>query len=161
MLKQKLNIRLAQKEDAGLILAFIKKIAAYEKMSDQVVATAESLETFVFERGAAQVLIAEYEGQAVGFALYFENFSTFQGRTGLYLEDLFVDEDKRGLGIGKQLFQAVAAEAVRHGCPRLEWTCLDWNQPSIDFYHFMGATPMSDWTTYRLSGKQIAQAIEK
>ena len=161
MTEQKLNIRKAQKEDAALVLEFIKKIAEYEKMSDQVIATVETLEEFVFDKGAAEVLIAEYEGKAVGFALYFENFSTFKGRTGLYLEDLFVDKDMRGLGIGKKLFQAVAAEADRRGCPRMEWTCLDWNQPSIDFYHYMGAFPMSEWTTYRLADEKIREATEK
>lgn len=160
-MEQKLNIRQAQRTDAGLVLAFIQKIAAYEKMSDEVVATIQSIETYVFDQGAAEVLIAEYEGKPVGFALYFENFSTFQGRTGLYLEDLFVDQEMRGLGIGKKLFQAVAAEAVRRGCQRMEWTCLDWNQPSIDFYHAMGAVPMNDWTTYRLAGKRIREAADQ
>lgn len=160
-MEQKLNIRQAQRTDAGLVLAFIQKIAAYEKMSDEVVATVQSIETYVFDQGAAEVLIAEYEGKPVGFALYFENFSTFQGRTGLYLEDLFVDQEMRGLGIGKKLFQAVAAEAVRRGCQRMEWTCLDWNQPSIDFYHAMGAVPMNDWTTYRLAGKRIREAADQ
>ena len=138
-----LKIRTAQKEDAALVLSFIKKIADYEKMSDQVIATVETLEEFVFERNAAQVFLAEYNDEPAGFALFFENFSTFIGRTGLYLEDLFVDPDKRGLGIGKALFQAVAAEAERRGCQRMEWTCLDWNTPSIEFYRRMGAISVS------------------
>ncbi len=160
-MSSRLNIRIAQKEDAALVLSFIKKIADYEKMSDQVVATVETLEEFVFDRGAAQVFLAEYDGQAVGFALFFENFSTFIGRTGLYLEDLFVDPDKRGLGIGKALFQAVAAEAERRGCQRMEWTCLDWNTPSIEFYRRMGAISMDEWTTYRLAGKAVGEAVQK
>lgn len=156
-----LVIRTAQKEDAALVLSFIKKIAEYEKMSDQVVATVETLEEFVFDRNAAQVFLAEYEGEPVGFALFFENFSTFIGRTGLYLEDLFVDPDKRGLGIGKALFQAVAAEAERRGCQRMEWTCLDWNTPSINFYRRMGAISMDEWTTYRLAGSAIGEAVKR
>ena len=156
-----LKIRTAQKEDAALVLSFIKKIADYEKMSDQVIATVETLEEFVFERNAAQVFLAEYNDEPAGFALFFENFSTFIGRTGLYLEDLFVDPDKRGLGIGKALFQAVAAEAERRGCQRMEWTCLDWNTPSIEFYRRMGAISMDECTTYRLAGKAIKEAVQK
>ena len=156
-----LKIRTAQKEDAALVLSFIKKIADYEKMSDQGIATVETLEEFVFERNAAQVFLAEYNDEPAGFALFFENFSTFIGRTGLYLEDLFVDPDKRGLGIGKALFQAVAAEAERRGCQRMEWTCLDWNTPSIEFYRRMGAISMDEWTTYRLAGKAIKEAVQK
>ena len=156
-----LKIRTAQKEDAALVLSFIKKIADYEKMSDQVIATVETLEEFVFERNAAQVFLAEYNDEPAGFALFFENFSTFIGRTGLYLEDLFVDPDKRGLGIGKALFQAVAAEAERRGCQRMEWTCLDWNTPSIEFYRRMGAISMDEWTTYRLAGIAIKEAVQK
>lgn len=157
----RLKIRTAQKKDAALVLSFIKKIADYEKMSDQVVATEETLEEFVFGRKAADVFIADYDGEPAGFALFFENFSTFIGRTGLYLEDLFVDPDKRGLGIGKALFQAVAAEAERRGCQRMEWTCLDWNTPSIEFYRRMGAISMDEWTTYRLAGKSISEVVRK
>ena len=155
------TIRLAQKEDAPIVLEFIKKIAAYEKMSDEVVATKEVLEEFVFDRQDAWVFIGEENEKPVGFALFYENFSTFLGRTGLYLEDLFVDPEMRGKGYGKALFQAVAKEADRRGCRRMEWTCLNWNKPSIDFYHYMGAVPMSDWTTYRLAGGAIKQAVQK
>ena len=155
------TIRLAQKEDAPIVLEFIKKIAAYEKMSDEVVATKEVLEEFVFDRQDAWVFIGEENGKPGGFALFYENFSTFLGRTGLYLEDLFVDPEMRGKGYGKALFQAVAKEADRRGCRRMEWTCLNWNKPSIDFYHYMGAVPMSDWTTYRLAGGAIKQAVQK
>lgn len=151
----------AEKKDAQLVLDFIKKIAEYEKMSDQVVATKEILEEFVFERQAAEVLIGEADGKPVGFALYFQNFSTFLGRTGIHLEDLFVDPDQRGKGYGKRLFQAVAKIAAERGCQRLEWTCLNWNQPSIDFYHYMGAAPLSEWTTFRLAGDAIEAALEK
>ena len=105
--------------------------------------------------------IRKAEGRPVGFALYFENFSTFLGRTGLHLEDLFVDPDQRGKGYGKQLFQAVARIAAERGCQRLEWACLNWNQPSIDFYHYMGAVPLEEWTTFRLAGGAIEAALEK
>ena len=155
------QIRLAEKKDARLVLDFIKGIAAYEKMSDCVTATPERIEEFVFDRNAASVLIGEWEGKPVGFALFFENFSTFVGRTGLYLEDLFVLPEARGKGFGKKLFQAVAQEAVNRGCQRMEWTCLDWNQPSIDFYLRMGAKPLSEWTNYRLSGEDIKEAVKK
>ena len=155
------GFRNAEKKDACLVLKFIRKIAEYERMSRQVVATRELLEEFVFDRKAAEVLIGEAEGRPVGFALYFENFSTFLGRTGLHLEDLFEDPDQRGKGYGKQLFQAVARIAAERGCQRLEWACLNWNQPSIDFYHYMGAVPLEEWTTFRLAGGAIEAALEK
>ena len=154
-------IRAAKKEDSALVLSFIQKIAAYEKMSDQVVATREILEEYIFERQKAWVFIGEEDGVPVGFALFYENFSTFLGRTGMYLEDIYVDPEKRGKGYGKALFQAVAKEARQRGCQRMEWSCLNWNQPSIDFYHYMGAVPMKDWTTYRLAGDAIQKAAEK
>lgn len=156
-----LQIRMAEKKDASLVLSFIKGIAAYEKMSDCVTATEEILEEFVFDRKAASVFLAEWQGKPVGFALFYENFSTFVGRTGMYLEDLFVLPEARGKGIGKKLFQAVAQEAVNRGCQRMEWTCLNWNRPSIEFYLRMGAVPMSEWTNYRLSGDAIAEALKK
>lgn len=156
-----ITILAAEKQDAGLILSFIRKMAAYEKMSDQVTATEESLRHFLFERKAAEVLIAEWSGSPAGFALFFENFSTFMGRTGLYLEDIYVDEDKRGLGIGKALFQAVAAEAVKCGCQRVDWVCLDWNKPARDFYHKMNAKNLDEWVLYRLSGEEIADVAKK
>ena len=159
-LPENLSIRMAQKQDAELILSFIRKIAEYEKMSDQVTATKELLEEFIFDRKSAFVFLAEYRGNPVGFALCFENFSTFKGRTGIYLEDLFVDREMRGKGIGKLLFQSVAEEAVRRGCERMEWSCLDWNTPSIDFYHHMGAVAMEEWTTYRLAGPSIKHTTE-
>nr|WP_122013578.1 GNAT family N-acetyltransferase [Maliibacterium massiliense] len=157
---QDLRIRVAKKEDAALVLAFIRGIADYEKMSDQVIATVESLEEYVFDRGAAGVFIAEYQGEPAGFALFFENFSTFIGRTGLYLEDLFVYPAFRGRHIGKALFLEVVKEAQRRGCKRLEWTCLNWNTPSIAFYKRMGAVPMDDWTTYRLTDEAMRALIK-
>ncbi len=155
------TIRPALREDAALILSFIRKIAAYEHMSDQVDATEAMIRESIFDRNAASVLIGEYKGAPVGFALFFANFSTFTGRPGIHLEDLFVDEEMRGRGFGKALFQAVAAEAVRRGCPRMEWACLDWNRSSIDFYHHMGAQGLDDWTTYRLSGPALDQAAQE
>lgn len=155
-----LILRCAEETDVPAILWFINGLAEYEKMSDQVVATEALLKEWLFEKHKAEVLIAEYAGEPAGFALFFHNFSTFLGRAGLYLEDLFVLPDKRGLGIGKALLQKLAAIAVERGCGRLEWCCLDWNQPSIDFYRTMGAVPMSDWTTYRLSGETLQAAAE-
>lgn len=155
------KVRKAQRSDAELVLSFIKGIADYEKMSDQVVATKEVLEEYVFEKHAADVFIGEVDGKPAGFALFFENFSTFIGRTGLYLEDLFVFPEYRGHGFGKQLFKAVAKEALDRGCLRLEWTCLDWNTPAKDFYQYMGAVKMEGWTTHRLSGQAIQDSLEK
>ena len=155
------SIRRAERKDTPLVLDFIQKIACYEKMSDEVTATKEVLEKSLFDQKAAGVLIGEMNKTPVGFALYYQNFSTFVGKPGLYLEDIFVNEEMRGKGFGKKLFQAVAAEAVRMGCERMEWSCLDWNQPSIDFYLAQGAVPMKGWTVYRLVGNKIGQAADK
>lgn len=154
-------IRKAERKDTPLVLEYIKKIACYEKMLDEVTATAEILEKSLFDQKSAAVLIGEVDGIPVGFALYYQNFSTFVGKPGLYLEDIFVDKEMRGKGFGKKLFQAVAAEADRMGCERMEWSCLDWNQPSIGFYLSMGAVPMKGWTVYRLAGDKIGRAANK
>ena len=151
-------IRQAQRADTGLILRFIRALAAYEKMADQVVATEALLEEWLFDRGAAQVVFALEGDREVGFALYFHNFSTFLGRAGVYLEDLFVLPECRGKGYGKALLAYLAAQARREGCGRLEWWCLDWNRPSIDFYKRLGAQPMEDWTVYRLTGETLEAA---
>lgn len=148
---------MAQPEDTALILHFIRELAVYEKMEDQVVATEELLTEWLFEKQKAEVVIAEAEGKSVGFALFFHNFSTFLGRAGIYLEDLFVEPSERGKGYGKALLTHLAQLAVERGCGRLEWSCLDWNQPSIDFYLSMGAQRMDDWTTYRLTGDRLAE----
>lgn len=148
-----MNIRPAQRGDLPLILSFIRELAEYENMADQVVATEALLEEWIFDRQKAEVLIAEWQGEPAGFALFFHSFSTFLGRAGLFLEDLFVRPQYRGRGIGKALIARLAALA--RGCGRLEWNCLDWNRPSIDFYLSLGAQPMSDWTTYRLSGDTL------
>ena len=154
------NFRFATEEDADLVLSFIKGIAEYEKMSDQVIATKELIQEWVFDKKAAEVIFALEDGKEVGFALFFHNFSTFIGRTGMYLEDLFVKEEYRGRGHGKNLIRCVAKIAHERGCKRLEWCCLDWNKPSIDFYLSLGAQPMSEWTTYRLSGDGLRAFAE-
>lgn len=155
------NIRLAQKSDAQTILNYIKKIAEYEKMSDCVVNTKELIEQVVFDDGKAKVFIGEEDGKPVGFALFFETYSTFVGKTGIHLEDLFVDEEKRGSGYGKKLFKAVIEYAYSHGCERVDWVCLDWNTPSQKFYDYMGASYLSEWRLYRLAGGSIKDALDK
>lgn len=150
-----ITFRMAQPKDTALILHFIRELAVYEKMEDQVVATEELLTEWLFEKQKAEVVIGEAEGKPVGFALFFHNFSTFLGRAGIYLEDLFVEPSERGKGYGKALLTHLAQLAVERGCGRLEWSCLDWNQPSIDFYLSMGAERMDDWTTYRLTGEKL------
>ena len=143
--------RKAVKEDTGTILGFIKMLAEYEHMENDVVATEELLSEWIFEKGKANVIIAEENGVPCGFALYFYNFSTFLGRAGIYLEDLFVKPEYRGRGYGKGLITRLAEIALEEGCGRLEWSCLDWNTPSIDFYKSIGACPMDEWTVYRLT----------
>jgi len=147
-----LSFRFAVREDTPLILSFIRALAAYEQMADQVIATEELLAEQLFDRGNAEVLFALEDGKEVGFALFFHNFSTFLGRAGLYLEDLYVLPDHRGKGYGKALLRQLARIARERGYGRMEWWCLDWNRPSIDFYLSLGAEPMRDWTVYRLSG---------
>lgn len=147
--------------DEGLILSFIKALADYEHMSDQVVATPELLREWIFEKRKAEVIFAVSDGKEVGFALFFHNFSTFLGRAGLYLEDLFVLPGERGHGYGKALLKELARIAVERGCGRLEWWCLDWNKPSIDFYtKGMHAVPMDEWTVYRLTGETLEEAAK-
>ena len=152
-----MEFRFANEEDCGLILSFIKQLAAYEKMSNQVVATEELLREWIFEKKKAEVLFACEGEKEVGFALFFHNFSTFLGRAGIYLEDLFVLPEYRGKGYGKALLKKLAQITVERGCGRLEWACLDWNQPSIDFYRSLGAVPMDEWTTYRLTGDTLLE----
>ena len=151
----KLTFRQAVPGDEALILDFIRRLAEYEHMSDDVVATEALLSEWIFEKGRAEVIFAVEDGREVGFALFFHNFSTFLGRAGIYLEDLFVLEEARGHGVGKALLQELARIARERGCGRLEWSCLDWNKPSIDFYLGLGAVPMSDWTVYRLTGETL------
>jgi GNAT superfamily N-acetyltransferase len=151
------TFRYANATDTKLILQFIRELAQYEHMLDQVVATEDLLRTWIFEKQKAEVLFALDNGTEVGFALFFHNFSTFLGRSGLYLEDLFVRPEYRGRGIGRAILNKLAHIAVERGCGRLEWWCLDWNQPSISFYLSLGAEPMEDWTVYRISGDRLLQ----
>ena len=152
-----MEFRYANKNDCGVILSFIKKLADYEKMSDQVVATEELLYEWIFEKKKAEVLFVCEGEKEVGIALFFHNFSTFLGRAGIYLEDLFVLPEYRGMGYGKALLKRLAQITVERGCGRLEWACLDWNQPSIDFYRSLGTVPMDEWTTYRLTGNTLLE----
>ena len=155
-----MEFRYAGKEDSALILDFIRQLAAYERMSDQVIATEELLREWIFEKQKAEILFVLADGKEVGFALFFNNFSTFLGRAGIYLEDLFVLPEYRGRGYGKALLSKLAQITLERGCGRLEWSCLDWNKPSIDFYKSMGAAAMEDWTTYRLTGSTLRKAAE-
>ena len=155
-----LTFRFAVERDCALILQFIRDLAEYEKMSDQVVATEALLREWIFEKKKAEVLFACEDGHEVGFALFFHNFSTFLGRAGIYLEDLFVLPEHRGKGYGKAILQQLAKITVERGCGRLEWACLDWNRPSIDFYLSLGAAPMDEWTTYRLTGVTLQKLAE-
>ncbi len=149
------EIRFATEKDTDLILEFIKGLAEYEKMADEVVATTEILKEWIFEKKKAEVIFAVENGKEVGFALFFHNFSTFLGRSGIYLEDLFVLPEYRGKGHGKALLKELAKITVERGCGRLEWCCLDWNKPSIDFYLSLGAKPLDDWTIYRMTGDEL------
>ena len=155
-----MNFRFATKEDASKILFFIKQLAIYEKMENEVVATTQLLEEWIFEKKKAEVIFAIEEEKEIGFALFFHNFSTFLGRSGIYLEDLFVLPEYRGKGYGKGLLKELAKITVERGCGRLEWCCLDWNKPSIDFYLSLNATPLNDWTIYRLTGDSLNKMAE-
>ena len=156
-MENELKFRYAKRTDAALILRFIKALAEYEKMIDEVIADESTIEEWIFDKQKAEVIFAMVEGREVGFALFFHNFSTFLGRAGIYLEDLFVFPEYRGRGYGKALLKRLAAIAVDRKCGRLEWWCLDWNQPSINFYLSLGAEPMSDWTVYRIAGDTLLE----
>ena len=149
------QFRYATEEDAALVLEFIKGIATYENMLDEVINTEEMIKEIVFGKGNAEVIFVLEGEKEVGFALFFHNYSTFVGKSGIHLEDLFVWPEYRGKGYGKVLFLEVARIAKERGCGRMEWTCLDWNTPSINFYLSMGAIPMEEWTIYRLTADQI------
>ncbi len=163
-MSNKFEIRFANENDTETILNFIKALAEYEHMSDEVVATPKILKEWIFEKKKAEVIFAVENGKEVGFALFFHNFSTFLGRAGIYLEDLFVLPEHRGKGYGKALLKFLAKTTVERNCGRLEWCCLDWNKPSIDFYLSVGAKPMDDWTIYRMTGEELrnfAEVIQK
>ncbi len=159
-------IRAAAASDVPLILRFIRELAEYEREPQAVVATEESLRRHLFGEGlsphrapgpTAECVIGEVDGEPQGFAVYFHNFSTWKGRPGMYLEDLYVTPRARGAGLGKALLQHVARVAVERGCPRLEWAVLDWNEPAIGFYKKLGATPMDEWTIFRVTGDALAR----
>ena len=155
-----MNWRFANEGDTSLILCFIRRLAEYEKMGGEVVATEEMLREWIFEKKKAEVVFALEEGKEVGFALFFHNFSTFLGRAGIYLEDLFVLPEYRGHGYGRSLMSILARIAVERGCGRLEWWCLDWNTPSIEFYRSLGAVPMDEWTVCRIAGETLQELSE-
>ncbi len=155
------QIRFAERKDIPVILGFIRKLAEYEKLENEVVATEELLGTWLFEKNKAEVLLA-FEGEnTVGYALFFHNFSTFLGRAGIYLEDLFVLPEKRGKGYGKALLTHLAHITVDRECGRLEWSCLDWNKPSLDFYQSLGAKRMTGWTVHRLTGDDLRRVAQQ
>ncbi len=155
-------LRAATPADVGTILGFITELAVYEKLAHEVVATEATLtETLFGDTPYAQVIIAELDGNAVGYALFFHNFSTFTGRPGIYLEDLYVQPAMRGRGFGKLLLAYLAKKAVDMNCTRVEWSVLDWNQPAIDFYRSIGALPMEEWTVQRLDGARLASFAEE
>jgi GNAT superfamily N-acetyltransferase len=153
-----LEIRKAQKSDVPLILHFIKELAIYEKLLHEVTATVELLEKNLFgEKSVAEVVIASFENKDVGFALYFHNFSTFVGKSGIYLEDLYVSHEYRGKGFGKILLKYLANLAIERDCGRLEWWVLDWNESAIKFYKNLGAKPMDEWTVFRVTGEDLVE----
>ena len=155
------QIRKAVPSDTPVIFDLIKKLAVYEKLEDDVITSVEELQENIFSKNFAKVLIAEESGKPVGFALYFYNFSTFVGKPGIYLEDLFVEPEYRGKGYGKALLVALAKIAKEEDCGRFEWSVLDWNTPSIEFYKALGAKPMDEWTVFRLDAAGIANLSEK
>ncbi|HEX6850507.1 MAG TPA: GNAT family N-acetyltransferase [Candidatus Polarisedimenticolaceae bacterium] len=157
-----MNIQWAREHDVPLLLRFIRDLATYEKLEHEVTATEEGLRRTLFgEKRYAEALIARLDGEPVGFALFFHNYSTFVGKPGLYLEDLFVEPDHRGKGVGKALLQRLAAIAIERDCGRMEWAVLDWNAPSIAFYRSLGAVPMDDWTVFRLAGPALRELADR
>ena len=159
-MESKCNIRPAEPHEVGLVLDFIKRLADYEKCADEVLADESTLYHSLFVEHSAEVVFAEEEGTVVGFALFFHNFSTFVGRKGLYLEDLFVLPEKRGRGYGKALLKYLAKVAVERNCGRMEWICLDWNKPAIEVYRSIGAIPMDEWTVQRMDESVLTRFAE-
>jgi GNAT superfamily N-acetyltransferase len=153
--------RFAEPEDSALILEFVRSLAEYEKLLDSVEAAAEDYRKNIFDEKIAEAVIAEYDGVPAGFALFFRNFSTFTGKPGLYLEDLFVKPAYRGRGLGKLFLAFLAKLAADRGYGRVEWACLNWNEPSIEFYKSRGARPLDEWTVYRLSGRALLELGKK
>lgn len=160
-MEKELTFRFAKKEDTSLILEFIKALAKYEKLEHEVVANEQLLQEWIFEKNKAEVIFVMENNQEIGFALFFHNFSTFLGRAGLYLEDLYIKSEYRHRGYGKKTLQYLAKLAVERGCGRLEWWCLDWNKNSIDFYLSLGAKAMDEWTVYRITGDTLKNLAKK
>jgi GNAT superfamily N-acetyltransferase len=156
-LNEQFKIRPAEEADVKLILQFIKGLGEYEKLSHEVVATEQKLRKTLFKQKMAEVIIGEFGGEPVGFALYFHNYSTFLGQAGIYLEDLFIIPEMRGKGFGRTMLKHLAKLAVERDCGRLEWACLDWNEPSICFYKGLGAKALEDWTVYRVDGETLKE----
>ena len=155
-------MKLSTAEDCALILSFIQELADYEKLSHEVVATEATLaETLFGDKPYAEVTIGEYQGKAVGYSLFFHNFSTFTGRPGIYLEDIYVKPEMRAKGFGKLMLAYIAKLAVERNCTRVEWSVLDWNEPSIQFYRSIGATPMDGWTVQRLDGTELSDFAQQ
>lgn len=154
-------LRFASEEDADIIMFFIKELARYEKMENEVVATSEKLRESLFERRHAEVVIAEYMGKPVGFILFFHNYSTFLGQPGIYLEDLFLMPEVRNMGFGKKILSFLAQLAVERKCGRVEWSCLDWNTSSRNFYESLGSESKDEWVGYRLTGQAMIDLAEK
>jgi GNAT superfamily N-acetyltransferase len=155
-----IRLRFAEEKDVALILEFIRGLAEYEHLLDTVKIQEADIKEYVFEKKLIEVVIGEYDGIPAGFALFFHNFSTFVGRPGIFIEDIFVKPELRGKGLGKILFSFLAQIAVERNCGRLEWSCLDWNKPSIEFYKSQGAQAMDEWTTYRITGDGIKKLAE-
>ncbi len=154
------EFRPGTRADVPLILEFIQALAKYEKMTDQVEATEESLAYWMFDQKVAEVFFAVVDGHEVGFALFHHNFSTFVGRAGIHLEDIYVTKDYRRQGLGKAMFMEVVRIAKERGCGRVEWECLNWNEPAIEFYLSLQARPLAEWTTYRLDQNDIDSLLE-
>jgi len=158
----KFTMRFANKSDVGLILAFIKELAEYEKLAHEVVASEQGLHKTLFgDRKVAEVILGFYDNEPVGFMLFFHNYSTFLAKPGIYLEDLYLKPEMRGKGLGKTMLSYLAKVAKERDCGRLEWWVLNWNKPAIDFYKSIHAEPMDEWTVFRLSGKSLADLADE
>jgi len=156
-----ISLRFAEEKDIAVILEFIRGLAEYEHLLDTVEIKEEDLKVYIFEKKLIEVVIGEFDGTPAGFALFFYNFSTFVGKPGIFIEDIFVKPEFKGRGLGKVLFSFLAKIAAERNCGRLEWSCLNWNKPSIEFYKKQGARPLDEWTTYRITGDGIKKLAEE
>lgn len=157
---EQLRFITATEKDIPVILDFIKQIATYEKMLDKVIATEESLKESIFENNRAKALLIEFNNKVIGYIVYFFNYSTFVGREGLYIEDIYIKPEYRGQGLGKKCFKFLVKIAKKYKCQRVEWTCLDWNEPSLKFYKSIGAKRMKEWIIHRLDKEEIDRISE-